>query len=140
RRVGALACGSELGHHDLVDQRDVRLDVEHLGRKLGGAGLLARGVEHVDGLRHGSHAPFAAVRTSTTPPLGPGTAPLTSTRPLSASTACTVRFWVVWRAWPMRPAIFMPRNTRDGVEAPPIEPGLRWLRCAPCEAPTPWKP
>ena len=31
-------------------------------------------------------------------------------------------------------------KTRDGVEAPPIEPGLRWLRCEPWEALTPLKP
>ena len=33
-----------------------------------------------------------------------------------------------------------PLKTRPGVAQPPIEPGLRWLRCAPWEAPTPWKP
>src|SRR5690606_755049 len=38
----ALARSGALGDDDLVDERDVRLDVEHLGRKLGGAGLLAR--------------------------------------------------------------------------------------------------
>ena len=54
RGVRALTGGSQLGHDDLVDQRDVGLDVEHLGRKVGRAGLLARGVQDVDGQRrHG---------------------------------------------------------------------------------------
>ena len=74
------------------------------------------------------------------PPLGPGMAPLMSSSPRSASTAWTVRFWVVVRTSPIRPAIRMPLKTRPGVDAPPMEPGLRWLRCEPWEALTPWKP
>ena len=99
RVVGALASRRELRDDDLVDQRDVGLHVEDLGGQLGRAGLLALGVDDVDSQRvsHG-HAPFTAERTTTTPPLGPGTAPLTRSRPLSTSTACTVRFWVVWRS------------------------------------------
>src|SRR5205085_6615068 len=72
------------------------------------------------------------VRTSTMPFFGPGTAPLTSRRFLSASTSCTVRPSCVTRLPPMRPAILMPLNTRDGVAEAPIEPGLRML-CEPCE-------
>src|SRR5690606_41791402 len=53
-RMRALASRSALRHDHLVDERDVRRDVEHLGGELGGAGLLACGVEDVDGLR-GSH-------------------------------------------------------------------------------------
>ena len=84
-------------------------------------------------------APFAlaALRRTTTVPRGPGTAPLTRIRPFSASTECTVRFWVVIVSLPIRPAIRMPLKTRPGVAQPPIEPGLRWLRCAPWEALTP---
>ena len=41
--------------------------------------------------------PLAAVRTRTMPPRGPGTAPLMSSRPRSASMAWIVRFWVVVR-------------------------------------------
>ena len=52
----------------------------------------------------------------------------------------TVTFWVVTVSVPIRPAIRMPLNTRPGVAQAPIEPGLRWLRWAPWEAPTPWKP
>ena len=64
-------------------------------------------------------------------PSEPGTAPLMSSRPFSASTAWTVRFWVVTCSPPIRPAIRMPLKTRPGVAQPPMEPGLRWLRCAP---------
>ena len=67
--------------------------------------------------------PFAAVLRNTTPPLGPGTAPLIRIRPVSASTRCTVRFWVVTFTWPMRPAMRRPLNTRPGVAQPPMEPG-----------------
>ena len=71
RRVRALPGRGQLGHDNLVDQRDVHLNVEHLGRKLGGAGLLAGGVYYVN--RGHCQAPFAAVLTSTVPPLAPGT-------------------------------------------------------------------
>src|SRR5690606_29608420 len=144
--VGALSGRRLLGDDDLVDQGHVGLDVEDRRRQLDGAGLLAGGVEHVDGqIRcHRAQASFAGVltaeRTSTRPPLGPGTAPLTSTRPFSTSTAGTVRFWTLVRSPPMRPAMRWPLNTRPGVEAPPMEPGLRWLRCWPCVALTPAKP
>ena len=39
---------------------------------------------------------------------------------------------------PIRPAIFMPLKTRDGVADAPIEPGLRTL-CEPCERGPRWK-
>src|SRR5690606_34035481 len=91
--VRALAGRSLLGDDHLVDQGHVGLHVEDRRRQLDGAGLLAGRVEHVDGqVRcHRAQASFAglltAERTSTRPPLGPGTAPLTSTRPFSTSTA-----------------------------------------------------
>src|SRR5215213_5820742 len=125
--VRALAGGSLLGHDDLVDQRDVDLDVEDVA-----------GQVHVEAGHRTSS--LAAERMSTSPPLGPGTAPLRSTRPLSASTACTETFCVVTDSPPICPAIRSPGKTRPGVEHPPIEPGLRWLRCAPWEAETPAKP
>src|SRR5688572_575959 len=153
---GALAGRRELRHDDLVDQGDVDLHVEDLAGQGDRAVGRAVGGDHVDlaGSRFGGHvscvgarsvgahsaAPFAAVRTRTMPPLGPGMAPLMSSSPRSVSTAWTVRFWVVVRAWPIRPAILMPLNTRPGVDAPPMEPGLRWLRCEPWDALTPWKP
>ena len=79
---------------------------------------------------------------------GPGTAPLISRRFFSASIACTVSPVWVTRLPPIRPAIFMPLNTRDGVADAPIEPGLRTL-CEPCVTGprwnrcrliVPWKP
>ncbi len=82
------------------------------------------------------------------PFFGPGTAPLTSSRFRSTSIECTVRPVCVTRLPPMRPAILMPLNTRDGVADAPIEPGLRML-CEPCVTGprlnrcrliVPWKP
>src|SRR5690606_41293590 len=69
--VGAPARGSTLGDDDLVDQRDVELDGEHLGGELGGAGLLALGVQHVNGQSgQDARSPSAALRTRTSPPFG----------------------------------------------------------------------
>src|SRR5206468_2048478 len=140
--VGALARRGELGDDDLVHQRDVDLDLEHLCRQLDGPDLLAGRGEDVDGAH--LPAPFCgvleAVRTSTRLPRGPGTAPLISTRPFSASTACTVRLNVVVRTWPIRPAIRTPLNTRAGVAQAPIAPGERCLRWVPCALPSPAKP
>ena len=65
------------------------------------------------------------------PFFGPGTAPRTSSRFCSGSTECTVRPTWVTRLPPMRPAIFIPLKTREGVADDPIEPGLRMLR-EPC--------
>ncbi len=42
------------------------------------------------------------------------------------------------RTPPIRPAIFWPLKTRDGVADAPIEPGLRTL-CEPCETGPRWK-
>ncbi len=60
-RVRALASRRELRDDDLVDERDVRLDVEQRGGQLDRAGLLAVGASHVErevesaiGLRHPS--------------------------------------------------------------------------------------
>src|SRR5690606_34965147 len=89
--VRALTSGRLLGDDHLVDQGHVGLHVEDRRRQLDGAGLLAGRIEHVDReIRcHRAQASFAglltAERTSTRPPLGPGTAPLTSTRPFSTS-------------------------------------------------------
>src|ERR1022692_1702988 len=83
---------------------------------------------------------LAALRTSTTRPRGPGTAPLIRSSPRSASTACTVRDCTVVRIPPIRPAIRTPLNTRPGVAQAPIEPGERCLRWVPCEEDRPLKP
>src|SRR5829696_941660 len=48
RVVGALPRGGELGHDHLVDQRDVDLNVEHLGGQLHAAGALTARAEDVE--------------------------------------------------------------------------------------------
>ena len=64
-RVGALASRRELRDDDLVDEGDVRLDVEDRGGQLHGAGLLAVGLQDVERESRVSHdqAPFTALRT-----------------------------------------------------------------------------
>src|SRR5690606_10524910 len=76
--VRALTGSGPLGDDDLVDQRDVDVDVEDLGREI-----------NLDGLDSHAQAScfLAADRGTTRPPLGPGAAPLMRMRPLSASTA-----------------------------------------------------
>ena len=77
RVVGALARRGELRDDDLVDQRDVRLDVEDLGGQVGGAGLLALRVEDVDGqgecgVGHVAQAPFTGATHEDDAALGAG--------------------------------------------------------------------
>ena len=48
RGMSALTRCRQLGCHHLVDQRDIRGYVEELGRQLGGTGLGALHIEHVD--------------------------------------------------------------------------------------------
>src|SRR5439155_6852722 len=131
-----------LRHHDLVHERDVHLDGEDLTGQLDiRTGLAGRSCNTDRG--HLASPPvscLAALRIRTRPPLGPGTAPLISSSPRSASTACTVSRGTVVLALPIRPAIFMPWNTRPGVAHPPMDPGDRCLRWVPWEAPRPLKP
>src|SRR5262249_1119840 len=113
--------------------RDVDLDVEDLRGQID--------VERLGGVTHrATSLAFAAERMTTSPPLGPGTAPFSRIRPFSASTACTETFWVVTGSPPIRPAIRTALNTRPGGAQPPMEPGEGCLRCTPCEARRPWKP
>src|SRR5271154_6196992 len=127
-RMRALAGRRPLGRHHPMHQRDVGRRVEQLGRQLDGATLLAVRAADVNLDRLGRHqfSPrLMALRTITSPPLRPGMAPLISSTPFSASTLCTIRFWVVTRSLPIRPAIRVPLNTRAGVAHPPMEPGRR---------------
>src|SRR5690606_39378258 len=94
------------------------LGVEDLRRQLDAPGLRTRRVLHVDGGHH--FPPFAALRIRTRPPLGPGTAPSTRSRPFSASTAWTRRFDVVTRSPPMRPAMRRPLTIRPAASPPQI--------------------
>src|SRR6202008_10495 len=127
--------------HDLVDQRHVDLGREDLLRQVD---RLALGANDADGGHQASLPPSVrfrtALRTSTTRPRGPGTAPLIRSSPRSASTACTVSDWTVVRTPPIRPALPCPLNTRPGVAHAPMEPGERCLRWVPCAAPRPLKP
>src|SRR5581483_3112190 len=88
--VGAGAGGGQLGGDDLVHDRHVGLDPEDRlrQRRVG------------EDLGHQRIAPFTALRTKTSPPAGPGTAPLTSSSPRSASPSMTSRLSVVVRTLP----------------------------------------
>src|SRR5439155_5287824 len=80
-RAGRVRAGSavgQLGGDDLVHDGHVRLHAEQGVVELDGARLGAGVALDRDG---GHHAPaFTASRTRTSPPFGPGTAPLTSRR------------------------------------------------------------
>src|SRR5204862_6190452 len=91
---------------------------------------LRRGAARIEQRCGRSRHYLPSSRISTTPFFGPGTAPFTSSRFRSASTAWTVRPTCVTRCPPMRPAMRTPLNTREGVAEAPIEPGLRTL-CEP---------
>ena len=115
-RLGALrttAASGQLSGDDLVHQRHVGLHAEHRLVEVEVAGIVAGRVLHCDRC-HVGHLPFTALRTMTTPPFGPGTEPLTSSRLRSMSACTTSRLSVVTCSWPMWPAIFRPLNTRPG--------------------------
>src|SRR4029453_13670606 len=99
----------------------VGLDAEQRVGQADAAALAAgRGLD-----LHRSHRappPFTASRMRTSPPLGPGTAPRTSSSWLSGSACPPRRFWVVTFWLPMRPAMRVPLNTRAGVAHAPTEP------------------
>src|SRR5205085_8165283 len=124
RRERPRAQRVQLRAHGLV--HEVRLDLGGEDRLVERDVLRALAVAVQK--RRSGHYP----RTSTMPFLGPGTAPFTSSRLFSASMSCTVRPSCVTRLPPMRPAILMPLNTREGVADAPIDPGLRML-CEPCD-------
>src|SRR5690242_4442279 len=80
-----------------------------------------------------SYAFFVALRTITTVPFAPGTAPRIINRLFSASTRATVRPLIVIRASPMWPDERLPLITRDGYAEAPIEPGARTF-IEPCDS------
>ena len=92
--MGSLASCIQLCSYNLVDQRDIHLDIEDLRRKIEGAGLAALWILDFNSQRH--HAPalfrtsdgtlFDAVRSTTFDPLTPGIAPFTKIKFFSAST------------------------------------------------------
>src|SRR5450432_2347056 len=147
--VRALPGRGLLRHHHLVDQRDVDLGAEDLLRQLHGLADLAGGIHDLNRAHFvspfadrppASSGVLAALRTSTRPPLGPGTAPLISSRPRSVSTRYSFSIGVVVRIPPIRPAIRTPLKTRPGVAQAPMEPGERCLRWVPWEEDRPLKP
>src|SRR5579872_841682 len=87
---------------------------------------------------YAGHGYFLALRTTTYPPVGPGTAPFTSNTFSSASTSIISRFRTVTFAVPMCPAIRMPGKTRDGKLDAPMDPGARW-NIDPCDPGPPRK-
>src|SRR6266508_1417886 len=145
--LGALVsapAGGELGRDHLVHNGNIGLDAEHGLVQLHRTGLLAGLIADVD-FAHASRpsfptTAFTALRMSTSPPLGPGTAPFTSSRLRSGSAWTTSRLRVVTRSPPMRPAILVPLNTREGVAQAPMAPGERCLRSTPWLAFRPLKP
>src|ERR1051326_3007875 len=80
-----------------------------------------------------SYSFFVALRTITTLPFAPGTAPRIISRLFSASTRATVRPLFVIRASPMWPDERFPLITRDGYAEAPIEPGARTF-IEPCDS------
>ena len=73
-------------------------------------------------------------------PLLPGNAPLISKMFLSDKILTISRLRTLTRSPPIRPAMRMPFNTREGNEEAPIDPGARSRLCCPCvRRPTPPK-
>src|SRR5262245_2692823 len=124
RRACALPARVQLGPDRLVDEMRPDLGGED---GLVERDLLLRASENRC-LRCGHY--LTSSRISTRPFFGPGTAPLTSKRFRSGSMEWTVSPTCVARLPPIRPAIFIPLKTREGVAEAPIEPGLRTL-CEP---------
>src|ERR1044072_4914636 len=79
------------------------------------------------------HRYFAALRTTTTLPLAPGTAPRIIKRLFSASTRATVRPLIVRRTSPVCPGDRVRLSTREGYAEAPIEPGARTF-IEPCDS------
>src|SRR5262249_52320518 len=99
--VRARALRRELRGDGLVHHRDVRLDTEDLFRQGHARTGAAVGLLHGE-TGHATPA-FTALRTKTSPPFGPGTAPRMSSRLRSASPSTTWRFSVVTRVLPYWP-------------------------------------
>ena len=124
-RVRALARGGELGHDDLVDQRDVGRHVEDLGGQLDLRRCRRRRRPDAARSRTGSlSGPLRGGADEHQAALGAGDrAPDQQQARARCRPCATVRPGVVWRSWPIRPAMRRPLNTRPGVAQAPIEPG-----------------
>src|SRR6185503_6955765 len=154
RVVSAGAAPVQLPHHRLMEERPVDRRAEDGRIEIEGPARLPARVDDVDPhrarIRHGlAHAFFLATRCALdsftlfrirrSPPVAPGTAPLTTRRCCSGSTRTTSRWGVVTRTAPMRPGRRCPGKTREGSDDAPIEPGARW-NIEPCEASPPVHP
>src|SRR5271169_4401468 len=114
----------ELDVADLLIVEIAHDELAHVGSPAGastGAPRTAAGKGSPSGA-----ARLAASLTRTKPPLLPGTAPLIISTPRSASAEITSRLWIVTRAAPRCPAIFLFLNVLPGDWRWPVEP---WLRC-----------
>src|SRR5579875_183885 len=136
--VSARSGGCQLRGDHLVHDRHVGLNSEDGFVEIDRPGDLTRHGTDLDGDRH-HLPPFTASRMSTTPPLGPGTAPLRSSRFRSGSALTTSRLSVVTLAEPCWPAMRVPLKTLAGVAQAPIDPGARWCLWLPWLAPWPPK-
>src|SRR5690606_9258864 len=128
-RLGPGTAAGQESRYYLVHQRLVEFGAKRAVGDLDAAAVAL----HLD--LHAQAPLFRALmagRTSTRPPLCPGTAPLIRMRFRSASTRTTSRFCTVRRTLPMWPDIFLPLNTRPGDWFCPIEPGAR------CDTELPW--
>src|ERR1700722_17830710 len=121
--------------HGFGEQVLVDLGAENFIGQFERPDLLVIQIHYVD-CRHGSY--LLALRTTTYPPFGPGTAPFTTSTLSSVSTSITSRLRTVTRSWPMCPPIRMPGSTREGKLDAPMEPGARW-NMEPCEPSPPRK-
>ena len=126
--------GSELGDDDLVDQRNVGLHIEDLGGQVNRHGLGGSSLGC-----HLTQAPFAAERTRTTPPRGRERHPDEEETLLDIDGVDGEVLGGLAHA-AHAAGHTHPLEDATRVAQPPIEPGLRWLRWAPWEEETPWKP
>src|SRR3989441_975713 len=155
RVVRARAPIRQLAHHRLVQQRHADLHAEDVGLELHRALVLALRVDDL----HARHHFFSAfcccalvvlmlLRTITSEPLAPGTAPRIRIRFCSGSTRATVTLSVVRCSPPMRPGSLWPGHTREGSEEAPMQPGARgniepcvaWPPRQPWRLTPPWNP
>src|ERR1035437_7256694 len=123
RRVGTGAIARLELPHRFVQERLVDGARENVVGQFDFADLLIIQIHYID-CRHGSY--LFDLRTTTYPPLGPGTAPFTTSTLSSVSTSITSRLRTVTRSWPMCPPMRMPGSTRDGKLDAPMDPGARW--------------
>src|SRR5207248_9736981 len=121
RVVRARAPVRQLAHHRLVQQRHADLHAEDVGLELHRPLVVALRVDDLHARHHFFSAAFCCcalvvlmlLRTITSEPLAPGTAPRIRIRFCSGSTRATVTLSVVRCTPPMRPGSLWPGQTRS---------------------------